>query len=533
MSADLDTTLTAIDSAINSAADGDGGRACVKCGDPLRNSPSEDFCSEACQATWLTERTAGPPTDAGSAPNEQLPDQGPARALGWLAPPPATAVEPAELLDRVAAFISRFSVFPDQHCAPTLALWYAHTHAVQYFYTTPRLILDSAEPGSGKTRVLEVAQYLVAKPEMTISITTAAIFRMLAVGPVTLLFDEIDAVFNAKGGGNNEDLRALLNAGYKRSATVARCVGDASRMKVERFPVFAPVALAGIAGGMPSTITTRAITIHMRRRAPHEHAEPFRERKVETQAAPLREALAEWLDRVGADYLAGAEPDVPDGVADRAAEVWEPLLAIADLAGGHWPETARAAAVHFVRTASTAGTSIGTRLLADLRALFHVAGVDRMATTDILAELLAAEEASWADLDGRPLDPRRLARELARYGVRPGPIRIGGQPTKGYQVGGPTGLADAWARYLPPPDTPPESVTSVTAVTPQVRHVTAPDPVTGTSVTPPVEPSPPAPPQRTRVTDATVTPRASVTPLTRQVTDVTDVTATNGPGGAR
>ncbi|MGG7381746.1 DUF3631 domain-containing protein, partial [Escherichia coli] len=79
-----------------------------------------------------------------------------------------------------------------------------------------------------------------------------------------------------------------------------------SRMKVERFPVFAPVALAGIAGAMPATITTRAITIHMRRRAPHEHAEPFRERRVADEAAPLREQLADWLDRIGADQLAGA-----------------------------------------------------------------------------------------------------------------------------------------------------------------------------------------------------------------------------------
>ena len=164
-------------------------------------------------------------------------------------------------------------------------------------------------------------------------------------------------MFSAKGGGNNEDLRALLNAGYKRSATVARCVGDAARMRVERFPVFAPVALAGIAGGMPSTITTRAITIHMRRRAPHEHAEPFRERRVESEAAPLRESLAVWLDRVGADHLAGAEPAIPDGVTDRAAEVWEPLFALAEVAGGHWPDTARAAAAHFVSTATSAGVS--------------------------------------------------------------------------------------------------------------------------------------------------------------------------------
>jgi hypothetical protein len=180
-------------------------------------------------------------------------------------------------------------------------------------------------------------------------------------------------------------------------------------MRVERFPVFAPVALAGIAGGMPATITTRAITIHMRRRAPHEQAEPFRERRVESEAAPLRESLAVWLDRVGADQLAGAEPALPDGVTDRAAEVWEPLLALAEVAGGHWPDTARAAASHFVSTARTAGASIGTRLLADLHTVFRDNCTDRMTSVDT-------------------------------------------------------------------------AVTSVTAVTPQVRPVTAPGPVTAASV---------------------------------------------------
>ncbi len=388
------------------------------------------------------------------------------------------------------------------------------------------------------TRVLEVAQHLVAKPEMTISVTTAAIFRMLATGPITLLFDEIDAIFTGKTGGNHEDLRALLNAGYKRSATVARCVGDASRMKVERFPVFAPVALAGIAGGMPSTITTRAITIHMRRRAPHEHAEPFREKKVGTEAEPLHDHLADWLDTVGADRLAGAEPAIPDGVTDRNAEVWEPLLAIADQAGGHWPTTARAAATHFVTTAAHTTGSIGTRLLADLHTLYRTTGTDRMATTDILTALLAAEETTWGDLDGRPLDARRLARELARYGVRPGPLRIGGHPTKGYQIHGPTGLTDAWTRYLPPPEpdpTPAEPVTAVTAVTPQVRPLDTADRPSVTAVTsvtapppPPVEPTPTdRPPHRrvTAVTDVTDPPHPGKDPLTRGVTDVTDVTA--------
>lgn len=447
---------------------------------------------------------------------------------GLRAVPDLPAIAPAELLDQVTQFVSRFSVFPDRHTAPMLALWYAHTHAIEHFYTTPRLVLDSVEPGSGKTRVLEVAQFLVRKPEMTISATTAAVFRMLCDGPISLLFDEIDAVFSAKNGGNNEDLRGLLNSGYKRSATVARCVGDASRMKVERFPTFAPVALAGIAGAVPVTITSRAVTVHMRRRAPHEQVEAFRERRVEAEAQPLREQLAAWMDRVAEEHLAGADPVMPEQVSDRNAEIWEPLLAIADLAGGHWPETARAAAVHFVGQATQTGTSVGTTLLADLRALFAAHETDRMATSDILGRLCDNEEAGWADLDGRPLDGRRLAKELARYGVRPGSIRIGGHVAKGYTIAGP--LADAFARYLPAvtEEPPPGAVTAVTAVTPQVRGVTDPDGVTATSVTPPVEPSPPPLPDGTGVTDVAVTPRSSVTPLTRHVTAVTDVTDSDG-----
>jgi hypothetical protein len=259
-------------------------------------------------------------------------------------------------LDDVAAFVARFSVFPSEHCAPTLALWYAHTHASEQFYVTPRLVLDSAEPGSGKTRVLEVAQYLVRAPEMTISATPAALFRLVSMGPITILFDEVDAIFNPKNGGN-EDLRGLLNAGYKRSATIARCVGDTKNMKVERFPVYAPAALAGIAGAMPTTITTRAITIHMRRRRHDEPVEPFRERQVARQAHPLREQLATWIDSTS-PQLGDAQPDMPEGVTDRPAEIWEPLLALADTAGGHWPDTARNACRHFVLDTGPQPTSL-------------------------------------------------------------------------------------------------------------------------------------------------------------------------------
>lgn len=200
MTTDVDTALSAIDQALS-----DEPRAgCQQCGHSLNTSPSADFCSEDCQHTWHETRAASLPTAGSTTPDDSLPETTPVRPLGWLGPPPPGAIVRTgyEVLDTVCAFLSRFSVFPDQHCAPTLALWYAHTHAVDQFYVTPRLVLDSAEPGSGKTRVLEVAQHLVAVPEMTISATTAALFRLVSMGPITILFDEVDVIFNPKNGGN-------------------------------------------------------------------------------------------------------------------------------------------------------------------------------------------------------------------------------------------------------------------------------------------------------------------------------------------
>jgi hypothetical protein len=511
MTTEVDTAVNAIDAAI-----GDPG--CRRCAQPVTRSPSADFCSEDCQQTWHQQQTGA----SGTTPDRSIPPTAPAPPLAWLGQPPVALVRPGpEVLDEVAAFVARFSVFPSEHCAPTLALWYAHTHAIEQFYVTPRLVLDSAEPGSGKTRVLEVAQYLVRAPEMTISATPAALFRLVSMGPITILFDEVDVIFTPKNGGNNEDLRGLLNAGYKRSATIARCVGDAKNIKVERFAVYAPAALAGIAGAMPTTITTRAITIHMRRRRTDEPAAPFRERQVASQAQPLREQLAAWIDSTGT-RLGDAQPDMPDGVTDRSAEIWEPLLAIADTAGGHWPDTARNACRHFVLDTGPQITSRGVRLLADLRELFTRAGTGRMRTTDILPALCDLEESPWGDLDGKPLDARRLARLLERFGVKPGLFKVNGNPMKGYQTAGEHGLADAWGRYLPAHPAP-NGYCGYSSY-PAGQAVTDPHPVTDLSVTP-----------LAPVTDTAVTPDPSVTALTRQVTAVTAVTARSHPhpGGPR
>lgn len=136
---------------------------------------------------------------------------------------------------------------------------------------------------------------------------------------------------------------------------------------------------------------------------------------------------------------------MPPGVTDRPADVWEPLLAIADAAGGLWPARARDACTWLVRDNADRGISLGVRLLADLRDIFD--GSRSMHTEDILTRSHALDAAPWADLKGQPLHARGLARLLDPYDICPGKVKVAGRPLQGYRAGH---LADAWTRYLPP-----------------------------------------------------------------------------------
>ncbi len=372
----------------------------------------------------------------------------------WIPDP----LDGAELLDDVEAFLGRFVAFPSDAARVAVALWAAHAHAVTAFDSTPRLALLSPEPGSGKTRTLEMLELLVPEPMPALSASPAAVFRTIEAEQPTLLLDEVDAVFRRRGSDDSaEDLRALLNAGHRKGAAIPRCVGPSH--EVRRFPVFAAVALAGL-GDLPDTLMSRSVIVRMRRRAPHERIEPFRHRRHASTGHELRTRLADWIATV-TETLTDAWPAMPVGVEDRPADCWEPLLAVADAAGGAWPDRARGACVELVKVAESREASLGVRLLADLRDIFDE---DRLDTETVLDRLHALDESPWADLRGRPLDTRGLTRRLRPYGVARVSVRIGERVAKGYRR---EDLHETWARYLRPPD-PPTPSTPSTSVTAQV-----------------------------------------------------------------
>src|SRR5713101_8306882 len=107
--------------------------------------------------------------------------------------------EGSAILDDLRAFLCRFVAFPEPEQADAVALWIAHSHAVDGFDCTPRLSIQSAEKRSGKTRLMDLCGLLVRSPVSTASITSASLFRLVGAGPVTLLVDEIDTVFSARG----------------------------------------------------------------------------------------------------------------------------------------------------------------------------------------------------------------------------------------------------------------------------------------------------------------------------------------------
>jgi hypothetical protein len=296
-------------------------------------------------------------------------------------------------------------------------LWVAQAHAIAAFDSTPRLALLSAEKQSGKTRAQEVAELIVPRPLAVVNISVPALFRSIPAdgAPPTIIMDEVDTIFGPKAPDGSEDLRGLLNAGHRRGRPVLRCVGP--NHNVVPFPSFAPVMLAGI-GTLPDTIADRSIIIRMRRRAPDEPVESFRQRTAEEEAIPIREwfvELTEWM----VTTLDGFYPDLPSWLTDRPADVWEPLIGLADLAEGDWPARAREAA-RVLLGQQDGNESLGVRLLGDIREVFGEQ--DRLSTAAIIAGLVAVEDAPWGDwLEGKSptAQGRWLAMKLKPYGLSP------------------------------------------------------------------------------------------------------------------
>ena len=348
----------------------------------------------------------------------------------------------AHLLEALVDTFRLHMVISD-HQAVALAAWSMHTFVFDRFQHTPRLAVLSPEKRCGKSTLLDLLGALCHAPVKVDSITPAALFRTVdAKRRLTLLVDEADSYLPG-----NDELRGMLNSGFEATGRVIRTALQ-TLMPIE-FQTFCPVAIAAI-GKLPGTVADRSIAVKLRRKMANEEICKVRRRR--DAIGVLAQQILQWSADVDlADYC---DPDIPESLNDRQADIAVPLLAIADEAGGEWPGKVRQALVSLFNAAEQTEDTDGqgAMLLADIRDIYAAAAGYRLSSSQICQRLTEKEGRPWADYsNGRPITPNQLAKLLAPFGIKPANIRLGEGVVKGYSK---DDFGDAWQRYTPHPDVP-------------------------------------------------------------------------------
>jgi hypothetical protein len=381
--------------------------------------------------------------DSAPTPSSQPADSGILFDFPPLVPWPDPVNGPA-LLDELVQTINRFVVLP-QSASEALALWVLHTYAFQLRDVTTYIGIQSPEHRCGKSTLITVLSQLAHRPVVSSNISPPAFFRIIEDLQPTLFIDEADTFL-----AGNDQLRGILNAGYTRStAFVLRAASQSSLPagaepaeafgKVSRFSCWCPKVIARI-GRLPATLADRCILLHMQRKTINEGCERIKN----LGASVLGRKCARFvLDH--SELIARAEPSSPPSLNDRAADIWEPLLVLADLAGAHWPVAARQAAIAL--SASPHESNPAASLLLDVAISFFEKNTDRIFTRTIVDRLNAITDRPWMEFtNGKPITDCWLSKQLRPYGIRSKTLRIGEYQAKGYLM---DDCREVFLRYIP------------------------------------------------------------------------------------
>jgi putative DNA primase/helicase len=382
-------------------------------------------------------------------------------------------VDAGEILSGLAEAFRRYAVLPP-HAAEALALWCAFTWFCEASHIAPLLVLRSPEKGCGKSTVLGIIARLVCRPLPVSGITAAVLFRMADRYRPTVLIDEGDTFLNSK----NQEMHGILNCGHSRHAPyIWRCAGDDHEL--QRFNVFGPKAIALI-GHTRDTLHDRAVEVELVRKLPHEKVSRLRN----GDGSELEE-LARKLARLAMDHtndFAEMKPNVPESLPDRQADNWEPLLAIAMLAGDDWLRKATEAAVALTKSKEqSAPMSVGVELLRDCYEIIKTRGWRRFWDEELLEELRDHPEADWGIYNrGKPITRKQLRDLLAKFGITKKSVRGGNKVCRGFKI---EEFEEAFSRYCASiPEDAAENVTTLQPATGAASHVTDGEIVTVTQV---------------------------------------------------
>ena len=336
-----------------------------------------------------------------------------------------------QMLEEACRFTGRFSVMPSRAATWALALFAASNWIYQAFTETPRFHISALEYGAGKTRVMELVSLLCPNPQMMAKITGPALYHIIDERhPAPLCLDEADVIFGA--GQRGEELRGILNAGYKYNGTITRV----SKGEAADFSVYCPAMFAG-KGKLPKSLDDRSVTIMMTRRRPGQQMDRFIPKMHDAMGRKIGLMLGAWATKIQGPAGDILWDDPPETLADRQVDILTPLYAIAQMAAGPWPERfAEIVTVLVLGGVATDEVSPGTALLAAIRDVWPE-DTDRLATHQ-LAELLAEHESgefAWPESQ-RAAELNARMRDM---GIPPVPMRINGTVMRGYDRASVTG----------------------------------------------------------------------------------------------
>jgi hypothetical protein len=256
------------------------------------------------------------------------------------------------VIEDVETFIRRFVFLRENSLYTLAAVWVIATYLTDLFDYTGYLFAYSPEPQSGKSRFLEVLNYLVKNPSsLLVAPTEAVLFRLAS--QKTMLLDEVDS------WGNTDSLRGVLNSGFQRAGIVYRMREVNGEHLPEAHVVFGPKALAGIGKKILSAPTRdRTFMFEMVRQTKCEKRERLSVRKIQPEANSLTKAILKWTEtnrsRVQELYD-DAEVAIPylSEFGDRTIDIALPLAAVIEVMYANSPrqEMARSTLKHAIALA--------------------------------------------------------------------------------------------------------------------------------------------------------------------------------------
>ena len=172
-------------------------------------------------------------------------------------------------------------------------------------------------------------------------------------------------------------------------------------------------------GSPADTVEDRSIVVHLKRQLKTDKIEGFNERR-KAELYPIQRMLARWYED-NQISLRSCRPEVPEALNDRAQDNVRALCAIADVVGGHWPETLRQAFVELAQAREEAQqVSNGVMLLHDIAEVLEGRTDPKIGSSELQQKLVLLEDSAWEHWNrGQQITPKRIAQFLKEFEVYP------------------------------------------------------------------------------------------------------------------